>query len=86
MVAHRVSDPNAEVGVPIVSGDLQRSIKMKIEGRGSYAVGKVYVQGPGDKYAERIEFGWSGHQAPRSFMGAAFRENGEKIKKIFGIK
>jgi len=79
-----VSNPNAEVGVPVDSGDLQSSIKKEVlvKSFGKF-VGRVFIQGPGEEYANRIEFGWSGHQAPRSFMGSALRENAEKVKKIF---
>jgi hypothetical protein len=80
-----VSDPAAKIGVPVDSGDLQSSIRMKVINGGIKSWGEIYIDGPGKDYANRIEFGYE-NQAPRSFMRAAVHENADKVKKIFGWK
>ena len=80
--AYRVSDPDAVLGVPVKSGNLQSSIKKDILKNGEKFTGKIYIDGPGGKYAEAIEYGTSRMRA-RPFMRPAINLNSDKIKKIF---
>jgi HK97 gp10 family phage protein len=73
---YRVSDPNASFGVPVDTGDLQSSIKKEITRSFKKVIGRVYVNGPGNKYAAYIEYGTSKIQA-RPFMRQALSENKE---------
>ena len=80
---YRVSDPNAKLGVPIRSGDLQSSIKKSLVKKGSEKwIGRIYVEGPGSPYAEYMEFGTSKVRA-RPFMRPAIHLNKDWIKRKF---
>lgn len=80
---YRVSDPNAEAGVPVKTGALQSSILKSVTRMGEKVQGKVYIDGPGKEYANRMEFGDSKVEA-RPYMRPALFLNGPTIKKIFG--
>lgn len=80
-----VSDPDAESGVPVKTGNLQSSIKKEVKVQGRNVVGRVYVDTKKAKYAKYVEFGTSKMQA-RPFMRPALDMNQEKIRKIFGEK
>ena len=78
----RVSDPNAEMGVPVQTGELQASIqKNVIEGRDKIT-GEVYTD---LYYAKYVEFGTSKMQA-RPFMRPALLHSKDAIKKVFSKK
>lgn len=83
--AYRVSDPDAEAGVPVKTGDLQASIKREIVKNGEKFTGRIYIDGPGAPYAEYMEFGTS-RIRPRPFMRPALHLNQEFIKRKFGEK
>lgn len=78
----RVSDPGATAGVPVDTGDLQISIKKDVTKKGFKLIGRIYVEGPGEKYANFMEFGTSKTEA-RPFMRPALNLNKEFIKQIF---
>ena len=81
--AYRVSDPNAEAGVPVDTGTLQGSIQKEVTKSGSKIVGRVWTEGI--PYAAYIEFGTSKAQA-RPFMRPALALNKEFIKSTFDKK
>lgn len=84
--AYRVSDPNASVGVPVRTGDLQISIKKDSAVYKSGKIrGRIYVEGPGATYAKFVEFGTSRMRA-RSFFRSALQVNKEWIKAKFKEK
>lgn len=75
----RVSDPNAKLGVPVRTGELQASIKREVVRRDGRLVGRVWT----DKfYGPFMEFGTS-RVAARPFMRPALFEQNDKIKSIF---
>jgi HK97 gp10 family phage protein len=78
----RVSDPNAEVGVPVRTGALQISIQKSVESKLNSIVGKVFTQSP---YGSYVEFGTS-KMAARPFMRPALNVQMEAIKAIFASK
>lgn len=87
----RVSNPNAEFGVPIQSGELRAAINKEVKTKGAFkVVGRVWVSG-NIPYAQRIEFGFIGtdslgrefHQLPRPFMRPALTRNLPEIKEMF---
>jgi len=80
--AYRVSDPEAALGVPVATGDLQASIKKDITKKGEKFTGRIYIDGPGERYANAIEYGTSRMKA-RPFMRPALHLNTDKIKRIF---
>ena len=76
---YRVSDPNANIGVPVATGALQQSITKNVSWNGKKIDGEIEA-GKGLVYAEMIEFGTSRMQA-RPFMRPAWNENLQWIKK-----
>jgi HK97 gp10 family phage protein len=80
--AYRVSDPNATLGVPVRSGNLQISILKEVKQTNGKVQGRVYIKGPGQKYAKYIEFGTSRMRA-RPFMRPALNLNLKAIRKRF---
>jgi HK97 gp10 family phage protein len=86
----RVSDPNAEAGVPVDTGALQISIEKKVVDNGKQIYGTVYVN-PNiansksgktvAQYATAIEYGTSKMPA-RSFMRASLNVNRAYIQKV----
>lgn len=83
--SYRVSDPDASAGVPVKTGDLQLSIKKETFLRNGKWVGRIYIDGPGQPYAEYIEFGTSRMRA-RPFMRPAVHLNIDWIKRKFAEK
>ena len=82
---YRVSDPNAEAGVPVKTGALQISIKKEVKPKGlTKWIGRVYVDKsmPGAKYAKYMEYGTSRVRA-RPFMRPALFLNKEWIERKF---
>lgn len=85
---HRVSDPSAQLGVPVAAingGRLQSSIHMKVE-RVGYAkfMGIVTAGGVEASYARYVEFGTSKMHA-RPFMRPAAAINRPAIKKLYNL-
>lgn len=80
-----VSDPNAEFGVPVRTGNLRDSIKKEVKQLKTRLIGRVYVDQNDAPYAKYVEFGTSKMQA-RPFMRPAYDNNIEEIKKIFHDK
>ena len=81
---HRVSDPNAEAGVPVAlinGGALQASIKTEFKKNGSKYQGRVYVADPGAAYAGYLEYGTPNMQA-RPFMRPAINLTQDAIKAM----
>ena len=81
MKEYRVSDPNAILGVPVDTGNLQAAIKKSVVKQGGKWVGTVWVE-ENIPYALAIEYGTSKIKA-RPFMRPAYNENREFIKKTF---
>lgn len=79
----KVSDPNATAGVPVRAkngGTLQISIKKDVAKKGEKLIGRIYIDGPGIKYAKYMEFGTS-RIKPRPFMRPAVKLNEAWIKR-----
>jgi HK97 gp10 family phage protein len=81
----RVSDPKAESGVPVDTGNLRDSIQKKITNKGMLFSGTVFVNEKKAPYATFVEFGTSKMQA-RPFIRPAIDKNRENIKKLFREK
>ncbi len=79
---YRVSDPNASFGVPVKTGDLQISIQKSVRKEGEKVVGRIFIKGPGARYAGYMEFGTSKIR-PRSFLRSALHVQNDFIKKKF---
>jgi HK97 gp10 family phage protein len=80
----RVSDPNAQLGVPVRTGALQASIQQSVTKNASGGfLGKVWTKGV--DYAGFIEFGTSRMHA-RPFMRPAVNLAKDSIKRLFGLK
>lgn len=80
----RVSDPAAQLGVPVDTGALQASIQQKVtRSRLMTFVGEIWTRGI--KYAGYMEYGTS-KIAPRPFMRPAINVNREAIKRLFKMK
>lgn len=78
-----VSDPSAEYGVPVRTGELQASIKKEVKTSGINGVsGRIYSD---SDYAKYVEFGTSRMRA-RPFMRPALKLNEENLRKIFKSK
>lgn len=82
---YRVSDPDAAVGVPVKTGDLQISIHKEIVKKGEKFTGRIFVKGPGEEYAGFMEFGTS-RIRPRSFLRSAIHVNQDWIRRKFEEK
>lgn len=82
----RVSDPNAQLGVPVKTGLLQSAVKKEVthNGYGKYQ-GAVYVDLSMAPYGKDMEFGTSKVHA-RPFMRPAMELTREAIKKMFGAR
>lgn len=80
--SYRVSDPNAQAGVPVRTGALQVSVKKEVTRTKfmSYA-GKIFTKSP---YAGYIEYGTSRMQA-RPFMRPAINLTKDAIKRLFRL-
>lgn len=81
---YRVSDPNAELGVPVDTGALQASITMTVTPQGEKVIGKVEA-GHNVPYAIAVEYGTSKMKA-RPFMRPALNLNREVMKRILEEK
>lgn len=79
----RVSDPNAELGVPVRTGRLQASVTQKISRTKDGFEGVVGTRGI--DYAGYIEFGTSKMPA-RPFIRPAINLTQDAIKRMFGLK
>ncbi len=79
----RVSDPNAQAGVPVDTGALQASIIHKVERTSKGFRGTVETSGI--PYATAMEYGTS-HIAARSFMRPAINLTRDAVKAMFGLK
>lgn len=85
---HRVSDPNAEAGVPVAlinGGALQASLKTSFGYSNGKYQGRVYVDMPGAEYAAYLEFGTPNMQA-RPFMRPAVNLTKDAIKQMLSKK
>lgn len=82
--SYRVSDPNAELGVPVQTGRLQASIKQSVErqGYGKFS-GMVSAGGASAPYARNVEYGFG--MQPRPFMRPAAAINRAAIKKLYNL-
>lgn len=83
----RVSDPNAQAGVPVAAvngGRLQQSIKQYVKRIKSMSFRGI-IETVGIPYAGYIEYGTSKMQA-RPFMRPAVGLNREVIKRVFGAR
>ena len=82
---YRVSDPNAEQGVPVKTGRLQGSITERVEKRPGYLSYQGIIETKGVPYAAYMEYGTSRIQA-RPFMRPAITATQDALKKLFGAK
>lgn len=78
----RVSDPNAEAGVPVQTGALQASIKKSVTMKSGNFIGRIWTS---IKYAQYVEFGTSKMRA-RPFMRPAINISKDLIKQLFNKK
>lgn len=81
---HRVSDPNAQAGVPVAminGGTLQASVKTQFKQQGRKFQGRVFVDSPGAEYGSFLEYGTSKMRA-RSFMRPAVNLTKEAIRMM----
>jgi len=84
----KVSDPNAEAGVPVAAingGNLQASITKGVSEKTSSVVGTIEAGGARAPYAQYLEFGTSKMPA-RPFMRPAINLTREAIKALFAKK
>lgn len=86
---NRVSDPNAQAGVPVAAvngGLLQSAIRKEVSrtGKGKFQ-GQVYVDLSVAPYGKYMEYGTSKVHA-RPFMRPAAALTLEPLKKLFGAK
>lgn len=83
---NRVSDPNAQLGVPVDTGLLQSVVKREVTrtGYGKFQ-GVVYVDLAVAPYGKDMEFGTSKVHA-RPFMRPAMELTREAIKKLFNAR
>lgn len=79
----RVSDPNAQAGVPVDTGRLQASITHKVERNRKGFRGTVETSGV--PYATAMEYGTT-HIAARPFMRPAINLTRDALKRMFGLK
>lgn len=80
----RVSDPNAQAGVPVQTGRLQGSITQDVE-RIKGGTFRGIIETKGIPYAGFIEHGTSKMRA-RPFMRPAIALTKDALKKVFGMK
>lgn len=80
----RVSDPNAQLGVPVRTGALQASI-MKSVTRTKLMSFSGMVWTKGIAYAAFLEYGTS-KMAARPFMRPAVNLTKDAIKRMFGLR
>ncbi len=78
----RVSDPNAQLGVPVQTGALQASIQKSVKATSKGFLGRIWTS---LGYAGYVEFGTSRMQA-RPFMRPAIALSQQAIKQLFGKK
>jgi HK97 gp10 family phage protein len=87
--SHRVSDPNAQAGVPVDTGRLQGSIVQKVESKDMMSYTGT-VETKGVPYAGFMEYGFSTKKdtrvPARPFMRPAVYLNKEFIKRAFGAR
>lgn len=77
--SRRVSDPNAEAGVPVQTGALQNSIQKNVEVKRHSVIGRIWTSMP---YAKYVEFGTS-RMAARPFLRPAITLTRDAIKAMF---
>jgi HK97 gp10 family phage protein len=82
-VKKRVSDPNAQAGVPVDTGVLQASITQKVS-RTSNGIQGI-IQTKGVPYAKAMEYGTS-RIAARSFMRPAINFTKQAIRTMMKLK
>lgn len=75
----RVSDPTAEAGVPVQTGQLQQSIQKSVEVKRNSVIGRVFTN---LYYGKYVEFGTT-RMAARPFMRPAITLTREAIKAMF---
>ena len=75
---HRVSDPNAKLGVPVQTGQLQASIQKSVTSKFMHSIGHVWTD---LYYAKFVEYGTSKMQA-RPFMRPALALVREAMKGL----
>lgn len=78
----RVSNPDAQAGVPVRTGLLQMSIQKSVKYSGGKWVGRIWTNTP---YAEFLEFGTSKMRA-RAFMRPAVNLTRDALKIMFDTK
>ena len=76
----RVSNPDAQAGVPVDTGALQASIRQTVSAKSGKWIGRVATKGI--PYASMIEFGTSKMQA-RPFMRPAINLTRDALKAMF---
>lgn len=79
----RVSNPNAQAGVPVDTGALQASIQKSVSSKSGKWIGRIWTSGI--EYAQMIEFGTS-KMAARPFMRPAVNLTRDALKQMFGVK
>lgn len=79
----RVSDPDAKFGVPVRTGNLQKSIKKDVRPRFHKIIGTVWVDQKQAPYAKFIEYG-TAKIKPRPFFRPAKDLNRKIVKDIIG--
>lgn len=82
----RVSDPNAQLGVPVDTGLLQSAVKQEVRrnGYGKFE-GEVYVDVSMVSYGEAMEYGTASVHA-RPFLRPAWNLTKEAIRALFASK
>lgn len=78
----RVSDVNAQAGVPVQTGALRASIQKSVKVSAKGILGRIWTNNP---YAGFIEFGTSKMKA-RPFMRPAINLTRDAVKLLFGKK
>lgn len=76
----RVSDPNAQLGVPVQTGALLASIERSVKPTSKGFLGRIWTSLP---YAGYVEFGTSRMKA-RPFMRPAITLARDAVKQLFG--
>lgn len=78
----RVSDPNAEAGVPVQEGALQASLQKEVQTKTNSFIGRIWTQSP---YAAFLEWGTSRMQA-RPFLRPAIALTRQALKDLFEVQ